>query len=138
MLMFLGTVAWSLSEGEGLPVEVPPGRQDVGVVSPENRLRGRHGMDPVKHEAGPVAPVPVEADREVVVLAAVDGIEVETGPASLHFPGAKAHRAGDDEDVAEGLVPAELCAVLAKSFIDPVLAGQEVAGMHIRAADAHI
>ena len=56
-----------------LEVEIKAHRNDVGsLLAVRRRAVAGHWVDPVEHRADAIRPVPVEAEREVVVLAAVE------------------------------------------------------------------
>ena len=54
----------------GVPgsLEIETQGHQVRARGPEYRVLGSHGMNPIEHDARAVGPVPVEADRYVVVL----------------------------------------------------------------------
>src|SRR5688500_12409886 len=97
-----------------LPIEIKSHCQQIRFRGAEDSFVSRERMDPVEHDAGAVRPVPVETHGEVVVLAAADIIQIQVGPASLGFPGTRADAAGDNEEVSERVVAAELSPVLAE------------------------
>lgn len=121
------------SRSNELPVEIKPHRHNVRIGLAERRVRTGHRVDPIEHDADAIGPVPVEADGQVVVLAAIDFIEIEVRRADLEFPRAPAARAGHEEEIRVRHVAAELGAVLAESLEDAILAGEEVTQVRVRA-----
>ena len=55
-----------------LPVKVEPHGQQIRLSGSECSVVGGIRMNPVKHDARSIAPIPVHARREVVVLPRAD------------------------------------------------------------------
>lgn len=82
-----------------LPIEVKAHRKYVGCRLAIDCIFCCHRMNPVEHDASPIAPVPVETGRNVVVLTPVEFIEIEMGVTCLQFPCPRAVRSGHDEEI---------------------------------------
>jgi hypothetical protein len=104
-----------------LPVKIKATCKDIGARSAENGLFAGDRMDPIKHHANAIAPIPIETQSEVVVLACAEVIEVQMRPSRFHFPASPTGPSGRQKKIREGNVPGELSTVLSEPFEDSVL-----------------
>lgn len=118
-----------------LPIEVEARGQQVGVHAAECRLATRHRMNPIEHHPHAIRPIPIAADRQIVVLAVAAAAEVQVGPASLSLQCAEAMSTRGRKHVRVRHVPSELSTMLTEPLEQAVLSGEEVADMRIRTAD---
>ncbi len=92
-------------------------------------------MNPVKHPTRAIRPIPVEAERGVVVLTLIHRSEIEVRPTSFRFPRSPACSAGCREEVAKRLIATELGTVLSKALINTIFAGEKPTQVCVSAAD---
>ena len=78
-------------------------------------------MNPVKHDASSIAPVPIESSREIVVSSFVELIEIQIRVARFQFPCTGAYGTRHDKEIRRWNTAAELSSMLSESFIDAIL-----------------
>lgn len=72
-----------------LPVDVPSHADDVRFGCTEDRIVAGNRMDPIHHHSNAVAPIPVHADAQVIVLTSLEIVEIQMGPTGFEFPSAR-------------------------------------------------
>ncbi len=79
--MYTGCREGFVGSPSELPAEIETHRQKIRLRRTECCVGTGKGMDPIKHDSCAIAPVPIEASCEVVVLARPDIVEIEIRPA---------------------------------------------------------
>ena len=115
-----------------LPIEVESHTEQVRGCCSVNRRFACDWMYPVEHDSRTVAPIPIESDGKVVVLAFLHVVEVQVGPPGFQFESSRADTTSGHSKVRVGSIAKKLGPVLSEPFEHSVLARYEPAGVQVR------